>query len=50
MRARVCARVFFTLTDRLSTIPCNVRGCQSGSSTWFTGQEKNGRTSTKLQR
>ena len=22
--------VFFTLTDRASTIPCNIRGCQSG--------------------
>ena len=30
--------VFFSLTDRASTIPSNIRGCQSG--TWFAGQEK----------
>ena len=35
----VALRVFFTLTDRASTIPSNVRGCQSGSSTWFAGQK-----------
>ena len=28
----VCVCVFFTLTDRASTIPSNIRGCQSG--TW----------------
>ena len=28
--------VFFTLTDRASTIPNNTRGCQSG--TWSAGQ------------
>ena len=28
--------VFFTLTDRASTIPSNTRGCQSG--TWSAGQ------------
>ena len=30
--------VFFTLTDRASTIPNNTRGCQSG--TWSAGQKK----------
>ena len=41
--------VFFTLTDRASTIPpSNIRGCQSG--TWSAGQEKIGGASTKLQR
>ena len=30
--------VFFTLTDRASTIPSNTRGCQSG--TWSTGQKR----------
>ena len=30
--------VFFSLTDRASTIPSNIRGCQSG--TWSAGQEK----------
>ena len=39
--------VFFTLTDRASTIPSNTRGCQSG--TWSAGQEKIRGTSTKLQ-
>ena len=39
--------VFFTLTDRASTIPSNIRGCQSG--TWSAGQEKISGTSTKLQ-
>ena len=29
--------VFFTLTDRASTIPSNIRGCQSG--TWSAGQK-----------
>ena len=39
--------VFFTLTDRASTIPNNTRGCQSG--TWSAGQKKIRETSTKLQ-
>ena len=39
--------VFFTLTDRVSTIPSNTRGCQSG--TWSAGQKKIRGTSTKLQ-
>ena len=30
--------VFFTLTDRASTILSNIRGCQSG--TWPAGQKK----------
>ena len=38
--------VFFTLTDRASTIPNNTRGCQSG--TWSAGQKKIRGTSTKL--
>ena len=29
---RIPVVVFFTLTDRASTIPINIRGCQSG--TW----------------
>ena len=33
--------VFFTLTDRASTIPSNTRGCQSG--TWSAGQKKDQR-------
>ena len=41
--------MFFTLTDRASTIPSNTRGCQSGSSTWSAGQEKIRGTSTKLE-
>ena len=41
--------VFFTLTDRASTIPSNIRGCQSG--TWSAGQKKIIRgTPAKLQR
>ena len=39
--------VFFTLTDRASTIPSNIRGCQSG--TWSAGQKEIRETSTKLQ-
>ena len=39
--------VFFTLTDRASTIPNNTRGCQSG--TWSAGQKNIRGTSTKLQ-
>ena len=38
--------VFFTSTDRASTIPSNIRGCQSG--TWSAGQKKIRGTSTKL--
>ena len=34
----VCVVVFFTLTDRASTIPSNIRGCQSG--TWSQGGTK----------
>ena len=40
--------VFFTLIDRASTVPSNIRGCQSG--TWSAGQENIRGTSTKLQR
>ena len=40
--------VFLTLTDGVSTIPSNIRGCQSG--TRSAGQEKIIGTSTKLQR
>ena len=40
--------VFFTLTDRASTIPSYIRGCQSG--TWSVGHEKIRGTSTNLQR
>ena len=39
--------VFFILTDRASTIPSNIRGCQSG--TWSAGQKNIRGTSTKLQ-
>ena len=35
--APVVVVVFFTLTDRASTIPSNTRGCQSG--TWSAGQK-----------
>ena len=44
---QVVVVVFFTLTDRVSTIPSNTRGCQSG--TWSAGQKKIRGTSTKLQ-
>ena len=44
---RPVVAVFFTLTDRASTIPNNTRGCQSG--TWSAGQKKIRGTSTKLQ-
>ena len=40
--------VFFTLTDRASTIPSGIRGCQSG--TRSAGQKNIRGTSTKLQR
>ena len=40
--------VFFTSTDRASTIPSNIRSCQSG--TWSAGQKKIRGTSTKLPR
>ena len=39
--------VFFTLTNRASTIPSTIRGCQSG--TWSAGQKEIRGTSTKLQ-
>ena len=45
----VCMCLFFTLTDRASTVPSNRRGCQSG--TWSAGQENiKGTSITKLQR
>ena len=46
----VAVVVFFALTGRASTIPCNIRRCQSG--TWSAGQEKIKGTpiNTKLQR
>ena len=41
--------VFFTLlTDRASTVPSNIRGCQFD--TWSAGQKNIRGTSTKLQR
>ena len=40
--------VFFTLSDRASTVPSNTRGCQSG--TWSADQKKIKGTSTKLLR
>ena len=43
---RVC--VFFTLTDRASSIPSYIHGFQSDA--WSAVQEKIRRTSTKLQR
>ena len=36
--ACVCVCMFFTLTDRVSTIPSSTRGCHSG--TWSAGQGK----------
>ena len=39
--------VFFTLTDRASTIPSIIRGCQSGM--WSAEQKEIRGTSTKLQ-
>ena len=39
--------VLFTLTDRASTIPSTIRGCQSG--TWSVGQKEIRGTSTKFQ-
>ena len=39
--------VFFTLTNRASTIPSNIRDCQSG--TWSAGQKKIRGTPIKLQ-
>ena len=44
----VCVCVFFTSTDRASTIPSNLRGCQSG--TWSSGQENIRGTSIELGR
>ena len=44
----LCVCMFFTLlTDRASTIPSYVRGCQT--STWSLGQEKIIWASTKLR-
>ena len=37
--------IFFIFTDRASTVPSNIRGCQSG--TWSAGQKKIRGTSTK---
>ena len=31
IKERTFVVVFFTLTDRASTIPSNIRGCQSGT-------------------
>ena len=47
MSKRVFVVVFFTLTDRASTVPSNIPCCQSG--TWSAGQKKIRGTSTKLQ-
>ena len=44
----VCVCVFFTLTDRASTIPSKIRGCRSV--TWSAGQENIRGTSAKLRR
>ena len=44
----MCVRVLFESTDQASTIPSNIRGCQSGM--WSAGQEKIRGKSTKLQR
>ena len=41
--------VFFILSDRASTIPSNIRGCQSGKKC-SAGQKHIRGTSTKLQR
>ena len=50
IRSSVCVCVFvcvfFTLTDRASTIPSNICGCQSD--TWSAGQENIRGTSTKI--
>ena len=44
-----CLVVFFTLlTDRASTIPSTIRGCQFG--TWSAGQKEIRGASIKLQR
>ena len=40
--------VFFTLTDRASTIPSTIRGCQSGTTAWSAGHKEIRGTSTKL--
>ena len=39
--------MFFTFTDRVSTVPSNIRGCQSD--TWSAGRKKVRGTSTKFQ-
>ena len=43
-----CVCVSFALTDRASTLPIDIRGCQYD--TWSAGQGKIRETSTKLQR
>ena len=40
--------LILTLTDRVSIVPSNIRGCRSG--TWSAGQKNIRGTSTKLQR
>ena len=47
LHSKMVVVVFFTLTDRASTIPSNIRSCQSG--TWSAGQKDIRGTSTKLQ-
>ena len=51
-RVSVCLCAFFTLTDRASTIPSNILGCQSSSiiSTWSARQEDVVETCSQLQR
>ena len=36
----VCVCVFLTLTDRTSTLPSNIRGCQSGMWYCWTGNDQ----------
>ena len=51
LHSRRCMCAFFTLTDRASTIPSNIRGCQSGSTymVCWTGKDQRNITK-KLQR
>ena len=46
MQNAVVVVVSFTLTDRASTIPSNIRGCHSG--TWSAGQKEIRGTSTAI--
>ena len=46
MQHAVVVVVFFSLTDRVPTIPSNIRGCQSG--TWSAGQKEIRGTSTAI--